>query len=124
MDGWTSKVLQEVLADLKMFKILVIHTFIIVEELGFSNKTFAYSCLAADCVGRKTSQTSHKTQTNIPTILYDRQTMHLKYSQSDISTFMRGLDVKNLKIFFSNHKKLIFCFPRRHVSKSSEQVLV
>ena len=84
-----------------MFKILIIHTFIIVEELGFSNKTFAYSCLAADSVGRKTSQTSHKTQTNIPTILYDRQTMHLKYSQSDIYTFMRGISVRNLEIFLS-----------------------
>ena len=82
-----------------MFKILIIHTFIIVEDLGFSNKTYAYSCLAADCVGRKTSQTSHKTQTNIPTILYHRQTMHLKYSQSDIYTFMRGISVRNLEIF-------------------------
>ena len=90
-----------------MFKILIIHTFIIVEELGLSNKTFAYSCLAADSVGRKTSQTSHKTQTNIPTILYDRQTMHLKYSQSDIYTFMREISVRNLEIFLV--RRCVFC---------------
>ena len=103
-----------------MFKILIIHTFIIVEELGFSNKTFAYSCLAADSVGRKTSQTSHKTQTNIPTILYDRQTMHLKYSQSDIYTFMRGISVRNLETFLV--RRCVFCIKSCGCTKSSSSL--
>ena len=103
-----------------MFKILIIHTFIIVEELGFSNKTFAYSCLAADSVGRKTSQTSHKTQTNIPTILYDRQTMHLKYSQSDIYTFMREISVRNLEIFLV--RRCVFCIKSCGCTNSSSSL--
>ena len=47
------KTIGNVLLRKDMSKILIIHTFIIVEELGFSNKTFAYSCLAADSVGGK-----------------------------------------------------------------------